>query len=376
MLETDQQEAAGLTLPADGNRMQSADSPHRSRWLLITSALVVLLWVSYFAGVSALIDLGNPQHTRTVYLPRAIVSLAGILISLGVVAAQSRLREPSLAHRAAIAAVAAFTAPALQSIINVKLFNFFFPTSAPAFGWISFVTDYGWRLWIWAAASGVILAMAYAADIRDRERRILALQNLAHSVQLRALRFQLNPHFLFNALNSIAGLISAKRIDEAESMTEDLADFLRLTLALDPQKLITLEEELHLQNLYLEVERVRFPDRLTVRTDVPADLRMALVPSLITQPLIENSIKYAVAKSTRPVELAISARQAGDRLELVVADSGAGLEHGDPKGAGLGLRNVGDRIRAHSGERGELAVEDRGPNGFRSKLLLPLELRE
>ena len=362
--------------PTAGTPSNPDDSQRHSRWPLITGAIVVLLWVSYFAGVSAVLDLDNPQHTREIYVPRAIVTFAGILISFAIIAAQSRPRDPSLARRAGLALAAAITAPALQAVINVKVFNIFFPGSSPPFGWMAFASDYGWRVWIWIATSVVILAMSYAADIRERERRILALRNFAHSAQLRALRFQLNPHFLFNALNSIAGLISAKRVDEAETMTENLADFLRLTLALDPQRLITLDEELRLQSLYLEIEKKRFPDRLAVSVDVPPELRGSLVPSLITQPLIENSIKHAVAKSTSPVQLAVIAQKLDGQLELIVADSGGSGGEMPKKGACVGLRNVADRIRMHYGDHGSLTVETCSGGGFRNRILIPAEFRE
>lgn len=353
---------------------ERADRRRRQRWPLITGAIVVLMWVSYFAGVSAMVDLGNPAYTREIYVPRAIVTLVGVIISFAIVAVQFRLTDPTLKRRATLAVIAGVTAPAVQSLINNKTFSFFFPNDSHVFGWPEFGSDYAWRVWIWIATSGMILAMSYAADIRERERRILALENLAHSAQLRALRLQLNPHFLFNALNSVAGLISSKRIKEAEAMTENLADFLRLTLALDPQRLITLEEELQLQRLYLEIEKKRFPDRLLVRVDVPADLRPLLVPSLITQPLIENSVKHAVARSTRPVELVISARSVGNQLELVVADTGSDSAETGKTGVRLGLRNVTERLHTHYGARASLVIES-SAGGFCNRILLPMERR-
>ena len=359
----------------DGKLAAGAASPHHRRWLLFTAAMVILLWVSYFAGVSAMVDMGTPEPTEDLYLPRTIVTLAGVLVTFAIVALQLHLRNPSLARRGIIAVVAAVAAAALQSAINIEIFRIFFPGTSPSWGVVTFVTDYAWRIWIWVAGSGTILAMSYASDIRERERRILALQNLAHSAQLQALRFQLNPHFLFNALNSIAGLISTRRVDAAETMTENLADFLRLTLTLDPQKLITLEEELHLQSLYLEVEKERFPDRLAVRIDVASPLRSALVPSLITQPLVENSVKYAVAQSECPVELSITARKLDDRLELIVSDSGGDGAIRRSKGACLGLRNVADRIRMHYGDGGTLISEPLASGGFRNQLLIPMEMR-
>lgn len=371
----DERQSEGLEELGNGDILTPDDSPRRNRWLLFTGAIVVLFWISYFAGLRAMMDLANPHQPPRIYVPRAVVTLAGIIISFGIVAGQTFLPRPSLARRAVVAVTSALAASALQSAINIWTFNYFFPGNSPIFNSLAFATDYAWRVWIWIAAGALILALSYASDIRERERRILAFQNLAHSAQLRALRFQLNPHFLFNALNSIAGLISAKRAADAQDMTENLADFLRFTLALDPQKLITLEQELELQSLYLEIEKKRFPDRLAVRVDVPPDLSSALVPSLITQPLIENSIKYAVARSTRPVELAIIARKRDFQLELIVADSGGDGHEPAGKGACLGLRNVAERIRMHYGDRGTLSAAASAAGGFRNQILIPVEAR-
>ena len=352
-----------------------SEPPRHIRWWLITGSMVVLLWAAYFAGTSALLDLGNAGPKLNLYLPRAIVDLAGILISFAMMFTLYRLRESSLVKRAVLAVAMALAATVVQSLINTKVFNVFFPGSSPGYSVTNFAIDFAWRVWIWISTAGTILAMSYAVDIRDRERRILGLQALAHSAQIRALRFQLNPHFLFNALNSIAGLISARRVEEAENMTENLSDFLRLTLALDPQGLITLDQELQLQNLYLEIEKKRFPDRLVVSVEIEPDVRDALVPSLITQPLIENSVKYAIARSNSPVELAISARKLGDQLELVVADRGGDAAVNSNKGAHLGLRNVTERISTYYGERGSLRAGAAPDGGFENRITVPLERR-
>jgi len=374
----DERQPAGAIVIAEDALHGPGDSAKHWRSWLTTGSIVVLFWLAYFAAISAMWHFSNTEgtgDTRDMYTPRALTALAGVLISFGMIAVQSWLRESSLARRALIALIMAIAAPLLHLLINIQIFRLFFP-DAPPMSLESVASDYSWRVWIWSAMSGMILAMSYAADIRERERRILSLQALAHSAQLRALRLQLNPHFLFNALNSIAGLISAKRVQEAEPMTENIADSLRMTLALDPQQLIRLDEELRLQSLYLEIEKKRFPDRLTVRVDVPADLQAALVPSLVTQPLIENSVKYAVAKSTRPVELTITARRLDDQLQLIVADSGGDSGANPDKGAKLGLRNVAERIHTHYGNRGNVYAEACPGGGFRNRILVPLELRE
>jgi two-component system LytT family sensor kinase len=154
-------------------------------------------------------------------------------------------------------------------------------------------------------------------------------------------------------------------------MTENLADFLRETLALDPQKLITLGEEVRLQQLYLAIERVRFPDRLNVSIEVPHNLMQVLVPSLITQPLIENSIKYAVARSTDPVDLRIKASESGGMLDLVLEDSGGNAEGCASKGDRVGLANVSERLSAHYGSAASFESGRTPDGGFRNVLRLP-----
>lgn len=350
-------------------------SPQRNYGKLAV-VIVLIFWTIQYAGTSYLVWAMNPLTTGRLYIPRALVSVGGVAISFAMIALQNRLRNYSLSVRGVVAVVMAFVAPGVSVILNYIIFYHIFdfaksglPTS------IELVQDYVMRLWYFGSLSGIILALSYAGDIRERETRIHVLQQLAHSAQLRALRNQLNPHFLFNALNSIAALINGKRAAEAETMTENLADFLRMTLALDPQQLITLDEEIELQELYLTIEQVRFPGRLAIAIDIPDTLRGALVPSLITQPLIENSIKYAVARSQQKVALTISARRVGDRVELIVGDDGGDADRAPAKGARMGLSNVAERLRAHFGEGAAFLAEAVDGGGFRNHLSIPFAVR-
>jgi LytS/YehU family sensor histidine kinase len=362
--------------------MMSSDpleSPPRSSRLQpwLTFFVVVGFGFVWFGGWTAYGALNYPDTAGAVILPRAIIAVCEVSLCLLIAAGLNALRSHRLLARAFAAILLSIVATLAQALLSQYVWKSLMPAQmANAVLWTSVTTDFIARLWYFVSQSSIILAMSYASDIREREQDIRALQSLAHSAQLRALRNQLNPHFLFNSLNSIAGLISAKRVGEAETMTEDLADFLRKTLALEPQQLITLDEELQLQNLYLDIEKARFPDRLRVSVDVPQELRRALVPSLVTQPLIENSIKYAVARSTRLVELAISAKRAGDMLELTVADSGGDAGEHPPKGARLGLRNVAERVHLHYGERGQFTAEPDPSGGFRNIVSVPFEVRQ
>jgi two-component sensor histidine kinase len=357
-----------VSLEFDGGRRSASARQRR-----VTTAIIVVFWVVQYVYLSISFALMNPGEHRNVYLPRVFVTLAGLLISFGMLDVQKRLRESSLTFRAAVAGLMALIAPLIHSAMNMAIFSIMLPGTSATTA-VDFLQDALWRFYYFVALSAIILALSYAGDIREREARISSLQALAHSAQIRALRNQLNPHFLFNALNSIAGLISAKRVGNAETMTENLADFLRLTLALDPQQLISLDEEIRLQQLYLNIEQVRFPDRLRLKVDVPEEARRALVPSLVTQPLIENSIKYGVARSTEPVELTIAATTHDDVLELVISNSGGNARLDERRGAHFGLKNVAERIRMHFGARGDFAAEPQPGGGFRNVIRIPLQV--
>jgi two-component system, LytTR family, sensor kinase len=342
-------------------------------WAL-TVGLILLFWVSQWGAITLLRMARMPNEGTSYFLPRAGACTFAFFQSIGILAIQWRLRRRSFGVRAFAALGLAFVGASLHSIVNQFMFDLImddfwatFAISDPLLGILDF-------LWSYLALSAMLLALAYAVDVRDREDRINALQALAHSAQLRALRNQLNPHFLFNTLNSITSLISRGRDHEAERMTESLADFLRQMLALDPQKQITLSEEIQLQELYLAIEKARFPDRLRVRLAIPDALKGALVPSLITQPLVENSIKYAVARSSDPVQLEIAASEEEGMLALVVQDNGGNADAPPPRGARVGLANVTERLRVHYGDSGRLDAHARAEGGFCNRITLPLQL--
>ena len=199
----------------------------------------------------------------------------------------------------------------------------------------------------------------------QQTRQLAEAQVAAQQAQLAALRYQLNPHFLFNALNSISALIVTKRNEDAEEMTEKLSSFLRSSLNAEPSELIPLEEELALTEEYLDIESVRFGDRLGIDVRCADDACHALVPSFLVQPLVENAVKHGVARSTRPIEIGINAEIAAGALRIVVANDIASEtmdDLPDSGGAGVGLENVRDRLRAVFGKRASLTA---GPAGGR-----------
>ena len=220
----------------------------------------------------------------------------------------------------------------------------------------------------------LFLSLRYAGEVRMLERRSAELRAAAQNAELRALRYQVNPHFLFNTLNSLSSLILTGKREQSERMILNLATFFRTSLSGDPTEDVSLAEEIALQRLYLDIEAVRFPDRLRVEIDLPETLAAAQVPGLILQPLVENAVKHGVSQSVQPVTLRINARERGDRLVLTVENSTVvgPREPGRAEGTGVGLRNVRDRLAARFGDEGRCVWRSPEPGRFAVELTMPI----
>ncbi|MEY4471927.1 MAG: hypothetical protein RL671_231 [Pseudomonadota bacterium] len=228
------------------------------------------------------------------------------------------------------------------------------------------------RYYLLLAWAALYFSLANAEQARAAERREGQYRRAAKASELRSLRYQVNPHFLFNTLNSLSALVMTGKGQAAEQMIQTLSTFYRRSLAGDPTADVALDQEIALQRLYLEIEAVRFPDRLRTRFDIPAALADARMPGMILQPLIENAVKYAVSATTSPVTLTITARQEHGGLVIEVADDGPVTKDSKP-GFGIGLANVRDRLAARYGDAAQF---DSGPvagGGWRSVIRLPLE---
>jgi LytS/YehU family sensor histidine kinase len=211
-------------------------------------------------------------------------------------------------------------------------------------------------------------------QIRLRER----LESQASSAQLAMLRYQLNPHFLFNTLNSISTLVLLKQTERANAMLARLSSFLRYTLANEPTAKVTLAQEVETLKLYLEIEKMRFEDRLRPHFKIEAETIGARLPSLLLQPLIENAIKYAVTPAENGADIWITASREGQAVRLEVADNGdgGGAEIAASPSTGVGLANIRDRLSQAYGaaHRFETKQNDRG--GFSVILEIPFETGE
>jgi two-component system, LytTR family, sensor kinase len=228
----------------------------------------------------------------------------------------------------------------------------------------------GWYFFVVAWAV-LYVALSYAAKVKFAERRAAQYRAEAQTAELRALRYQVNPHFLFNTLNSLSSLVLGRKEDEAERMIMNLSTFFRTSLTVDPESDVSLTEEIRMQRLYLDIEQVRFPERLDVVIDVPRELEEARVPALILQPLVENAIKYGVSRSIGKVTIAIRARALDGRIRIAVEDDGSATGATQP-GTGVGLRNVCERLDARFGRGARCESGPRKEGGWRVVLTMPL----
>ncbi len=225
--------------------------------------------------------------------------------------------------------------------------------------------------------SGLYFGIKYYQQLQQQTEATLKATAAAHQAQLKMLRYQLNPHFLFNTLNAISTLVLDRQNTTANLAVTRLSDFLRYSLDNDPMKRVTLGQELDALDLYLEIEKVRFDDRLQVKKELESSALMALVPSLILQPLIENAIKYAVTPEEEGGTLWITARTHGDSLMMTVADNGPGLGNGGStptKSCGVGLANTRERLKQLYGDAQALTLAPNSPRGLVVTINLPLML--
>ncbi len=225
--------------------------------------------------------------------------------------------------------------------------------------------------------SGLYFGIKYHRELQQQTEQTLKATAAAHQAQLMALRYQLNPHFLFNTLNAISTLILDRDNETANLAVTRLSDFLRYSLDNDPMKRVTLRQELEALDLYLEIEKVRFGERLTVQREIETRALDGLVPSLILQPLIENAVKYAVTPREEGGSIKITAKVHQGALLITVADDGPGLGNGSSKqkSSGVGLKNTRERLKQLYGELQALTLAPNAPHGLVITINLPYENR-
>jgi sensor histidine kinase YesM len=228
-----------------------------------------------------------------------------------------------------------------------------------------------------AAWSALYYGINYYLLLEEEIDQRGRLESQASSAQLAMLRYQLNPHFLFNTLNSISTLVLLKQTERANAMLARLSSFLRYTLANEPTAQVTLAQEVETLKLYLEIEKMRFEDRLRPHFHIDPATIGARLPSLILQPLIENAIKYAVTPSETGADIWLSATRVGESIRIEVADNGAGGQDAivATQSTGVGLANTKDRLAQAYGDQSRFHTTTNEHGGFSVVVEVPLDAR-
>jgi signal transduction histidine kinase len=229
------------------------------------------------------------------------------------------------------------------------------------------------------AWSALYYAINFFITVEEQADQLQRLESQASAAQLAMLRYQLNPHFLFNTLNSISTLVLLKQTERANAMLSRLSAFLRYTLINEPTAQVTLAQEVETLKLYLEIEKMRFEDRLRPTFNIDPAVAGARLPSLLLQPLVENAIKYAVTPQEEGADISVTAQPVGENVRIVVSDTGPGLQSERPQmsvGTGVGLANIRERLVQAYGERQSMETRATPDGGFSVIIEMPLILEE
>ncbi len=240
------------------------------------------------------------------------------------------------------------------------------------------------------AWSALYYAINFFLQVEEQTDRLERLEAQATSAQLAMLRYQLNPHFLFNTLNSISTLVLLKQTEPANAMLTRLSAFLRHTLVSEPGSKVTVAQEVETLQLYLGIERMRFEERLRTQFRVEPEAANASLPSMLLQPLVENAVKYAVSPQEEGACISLTAQLVGQRLRVAVSDTGPGLRDEPPRASypralagvgrtvstGVGLANIRDRLAQAYGEDHRFEIRNPPEGGFTVIIEIPYEAAE
>jgi sensor histidine kinase YesM len=343
------------------------DDKNRAFWVLQSSGWTGFFFLRAISGLAN--SLGAMFIVHTLLLTATGYSLTLLMASL-----YRRLIVMRALWTVAISLGTVVIAAAAFSFIETwSLATFINPEFKPAgmqfFGAI--ILDFS----ILAAWSALYYGINYYLLLEEEIDQRVLLESQASTAQLAMLRYQLNPHFLFNTLNSISTLVLLKQTERANAMLSRLSSFLRYTLANEPTAQVTLVQEAETLKLYLEIEKMRFEDRLRPHFKIDGDTIGVRLPSLLLQPLIENAIKYAVTPAENGADIWITAQREGRAVRIEVADSGPGNGGApiDAHSMGVGLANIQDRLMQAYGPAHGFATRANERGGFSVIIEIPLD---
>ena len=359
-------------------------SSNRLFWILNAMGWVGISLLTYFS-----LSLPYSQFELSYFAHNISQSLVGLLLTLPLRWCFKIVWPWPVVQRFTIAVLATIVFSMLWAVLRLLLFMLMTQEQnlwADYGGWVfpSIFVFFTWSALYHGIKYYQLLQQQREAmlvlESQQRQRALQLVRAKAEikDAQLQLLRYQLNPHFLFNTLNSVASLVSVERNEDAKTMLSRLGDFLRYSLDAGDDMLIPLDKEFWALSQYLMIEQVRFSDRMTLQVDLPTTLETLLVPNLLLQPLAENAIKYAIAPSEAGGTIRVSATLEDSKLVLCVEDSGSerldnAVDMGKliEMGEGIGLRNTRHRLRNLFGENFELQVTDSSLGGLSFTVAIP-----
>ena len=313
------------------------------------------------------------------FIPLIIEAIVGYCVTLMLSALFGYYRTIPRVAGLLLTVITLLIAVLVYAVIDAFAFSLVAQGSSPgltigrllAAMYVTFTVLAGW--------SALYFGINFYLIVEEQIDQMHDLTTQASTAQLAMLRYQLNPHFLFNTLNSISTLVLLKQTERANAMLNRLSSFLRYTLANEPTAHVTVAQEVETLKLYLEIEKMRFEERLRPVFEIDAAAERARLPSLLLQPLVENAIKYAVTPQEEGAEIKVRVQLAGDRVRIAVSDTGPGLNEGrigSSLSTGVGLANIRDRLFQAYGPDQRFETRSTTTGGFSVDIEIPFQLED
>jgi two-component system LytT family sensor kinase len=346
------------------------DDKNRAFWILQSAG-----WTGYFV-LRTLSGIANSMGWFYI-VHTALLTATGYSITLLMASAFRRLiRMQPVYTWVGTIVIVAIAAAAFSAIETWSVATFVNPgVQAEGMRFFSAILLTVSVLLAWAA---LYYSINFFLLLEAQTDRLLGLENQASIAQLAMLRYQLNPHFLFNTLNSISTLVLLKQTERANAMLSRLSSFLRYTLVNESTGMVTVAQEIETLKLYLEIEKMRFEERLRPHFHIDPTVMRAHLPSLLLQPLIENGIKYAVTPQEEGADISIEMRREADRVFITVSDTGPGADSQyqvrAAQSTGVGLANIRDRLAQAYGDNHRFETQSEITGGFRVFIEIPYQI--